>query len=70
MQFDRLQTAIDFCREAPTLDWLDLGVFSGNPRAKALYEKLGFVEVGRREDYFRIGGDSVADIMMTLNVTR
>ena len=64
-----MQTAIDFCREAPSLDWLDLGVFSGNPRAKALYDKLGFVEVGRRVDCFRIGGTSLDDIMMTLDVS-
>ena len=62
-------TLIDFARKAPTLDWIDLGVFSGNPRAQALYEKLGFVVVGRREDYFRIGADSVADILMTLSVS-
>jgi RimJ/RimL family protein N-acetyltransferase len=60
--------AIDFARAQPTLDWIDLGVFSGNPRAKALYDKLGFVEVGRREDCFRIGEESVTDIMMTLHV--
>lgn len=61
-------TAIDFCRGEPGLDWIDLGVFSGNPRARALYEKLGFVEVGRREDCYRIGAESVTDFQMTLNV--
>jgi ribosomal protein S18 acetylase RimI-like enzyme len=64
-----MNTAIDFARSIPLIDWVDLGVFSGNERAKGLYDRLGFQEVGRREDAFRIGEVSVTDILMALPVT-
>jgi RimJ/RimL family protein N-acetyltransferase len=48
------------------LAWIDLGVFSGNARARHLYRKLGFVEVGTVRDRFRVDGASIDDVSMTL----
>ncbi len=63
-----MQAALDWARARPTIDWVDLGVFAGNPRAEVLYARLGFELVGTRRDAFRIAGTSVDDIMMTLSV--
>lgn len=50
------------------LAWLDLGVFSENARAIALYRKLGFVEIGVVRDRFRVDGESIDDISMALEL--
>jgi len=62
-----LTQAIAWAR-AVGLAWLDLGVFSGNTPARALYRKLGFVELGTTVDAFRIDGQSVDDVAMTLRL--
>jgi len=46
--------------------WLDLGVFDGNAPALALYRKLGFIEVARKRDAFRVEGARLTDIAMVL----
>jgi len=58
-------TAIAWAREAG-VRWIDLGVMAGNDRAYALYRSLGFVEVGRVADRFRVGETSLTDIVMAL----
>lgn len=63
-----MQVAIDFARDAPTLDWLDLKVFAHNTPARALYRSLGFAEIGTVADRFRIGSASIDDVLMTLDV--
>lgn len=63
-----MQTAIDFVRQTPSIAWLDLRVFAHNQRALKLYRRLGFVELGIHRDRFRIAGDSIDDITMTLDV--
>lgn len=63
-----MQAAIDFARGEPGLDWIDLSVFSHNTPALKLYRDLGFVEQGRIEDKFRISGESITDILMTLKI--
>ncbi|MBT8208099.1 MAG: GNAT family N-acetyltransferase [Acidimicrobiia bacterium] len=65
-----LETAINFARGQPFLNWIDLGVFEGNDAAIALYEHHGFVETGRIVDRFRIGDRHVADISMSLDLRR
>jgi ribosomal protein S18 acetylase RimI-like enzyme len=65
---DLMQVGIDFARRQPMLDWLDLRVFSHNTRALALYRAMGFIEAGITTDLFRIGGDSIDDVLMTLDV--
>ncbi len=65
-----LHAAIAWARLQPSIDWIDLGVFSDNPGAQALYVRHGFQVIGRTPDRFRIDGQSVDDISMTLNVSQ
>jgi RimJ/RimL family protein N-acetyltransferase len=65
-----LETGIEWARGQPTIDWIDLGVFSDNPGAQALYARLGFEVLGRTPDRFRVDGQSLDNISMTLNVSR
>lgn len=59
---------------APTIEagWrygltrIELGVFAHNPRAKALYGKLGFVEEGTKRHHVRIDGVLHDEIMMAI----
>jgi RimJ/RimL family protein N-acetyltransferase len=64
-----LRAAIAWARNQPSVDWIDLGVFSDNPGAQALYVRHGFQVIGRTPDRFRIDGQSVDDTSMTLNVS-
>jgi RimJ/RimL family protein N-acetyltransferase len=63
-----LETGIEWARGQPTIDWIDLGVFSDNPGAQALYARHGFQVLGRISDRVRVDGQSLDDISMTLNV--
>lgn len=64
-----LETAIRWAQQQPSIAWVDLGVFSDNPGAQALYERQGFEVVGRTLDRFRVDGESLDEISMTLNVS-
>lgn len=63
-----MQTAIDFAKAAPSLEWVDLCVFGHNAPARALYRAMGFQEDGTIPDRFRIRDDIVDDVLMSLNV--
>ena len=63
-----MNQALDFARNSPSLHWVDLKVFAHNTRAIDLYTRLGFVEVGRVPDRFRIEGLAVDDVIMVLDV--
>ncbi len=63
-----MQTCIDWAREQPSIVWIDLGVFANNSGAVRLYKSLGFSEVGTTQDRFRVDGQSITDISMTLRV--
>ena len=63
-----MRTAIEWARAEPTLSWIDLGVFSRNRPARALYQRLGFVERGTTRDRFRVDGESIDDVEMSLAV--
>ncbi len=59
-----MQTAIDFAKKAG-YEYMELGVFSDNSRAKGMYKKLGFVESGCLPDAFRLdSGESIGEITM------
>jgi len=59
---------IAWCRNQPEVAWIDLGVFEDNDVARHLYQSLGFVEVGRVKDRFRVDGAFITDISMALSV--
>lgn len=63
-----METAVEFARDAGTLTWVDLRVFAHNAAARALYLDMGFSEVGTLVDRFRIEGQTVDDVIMTLKV--
>jgi len=66
-----VEVAVRWAREDAGLSWIDLGVFAGNERARRLYQRMGFVQQGAREDAFRIdAGVSVTDIQMALDLRR
>lgn len=56
--------AVAFCRERE-LSLLCLEVRVGNEEAISLYRRLGFVEVGRRKNYYENGDDA---ILMDLSI--
>jgi RimJ/RimL family protein N-acetyltransferase len=64
-----LETAVRWARTEAGLSFVDLGVFSGNAPARKLYERMGFVEIGLREDAFRLdAGPVIDDIQMALRL--
>ncbi len=63
-----LESAIEWARNQPNIDWIDLGLFSDNPGAQALYARRGFRAIGRTANRFRVDGQSLDEILMTLNV--
>jgi RimJ/RimL family protein N-acetyltransferase len=63
-----MRAAIDFAAAQPTLDWIELYVFGNNTRAQRLYQRMGFTEVGRVPDRFRIGAAVIDDIIMVLKL--
>ena len=63
-----LQHAIEWARREPSLHWLDLEFLGGNLGAERLYRQLGFQETGRAPDFFRIRGQEIENIQMTLRL--
>ena len=64
-----MATAIEFAAGAKSLGWIDLKVFAHNTPARSLYRELGFVEIAVVRDRFRIGGQSIDDVIMTLDLS-
>ncbi|WP_374583657.1 N-acetyltransferase family protein [Pseudoduganella sp.] len=50
------------------LAWVDLEVLQGNAPARALYRKMGFVQTGEIQDLFRIDGESLGYVFMSLQL--
>ena len=59
---------IAWCKNEPSISWIDLGVFSGNNNAKIVFEKVGFKKTGHIEDAWFIDGLSIRETLMTINV--
>ncbi len=56
-----LNKLIAWANDVPQLEKINLRVISNNPRAMALYRKLGFVEEGRRAREIKYSDGSYAD---------
>ncbi len=47
-----IRQIIDYCRQSPAIHRLELGVYTNNPRAIHVYEKLGFEHEGVEREAF------------------
>jgi RimJ/RimL family protein N-acetyltransferase len=64
-----IDALVRWSRDEANLAWIDLGVFSGNVRARKLYERMGFAMIGVREDAFHLeSGPVVDDVLMALRL--
>ncbi len=63
-----LEQLINFCRSNGVTKIMTLGVKAENESAIKLYNKFGFVEVGRHRDYFNIAGCFYDEILMDLHL--
>lgn len=62
-----VRTAADWAR-SQGLEWVDLEVLSGNLPARGLYRKCGFVQTGEIPDLFRIDGERLGYVFMSLQL--
>lgn len=60
--------AHDWARQQEGLEWIDLQVLSSNPSAQRLYLRMGFVICGERADLFRIDGQRLGELSMSLRL--
>jgi RimJ/RimL family protein N-acetyltransferase len=65
-----LDVALDWARAQPSLAWVDLDLLASNRAAATLYARAGFERIATTRDMFRIDGDSVDHITMTLRLSR
>jgi RimJ/RimL family protein N-acetyltransferase len=64
-----METALAWAHLERSLEWVDLRVFSGNGPARALYQSLGFAEIGTCRDAFRMDdGTHIDDIHMVFDL--
>jgi len=64
-----METAISFAVNESQLSWIDLRVFAHNTSGINLYRSMGFQETGRCIDQFRIEGETIEDVSMSLEVS-
>jgi GNAT superfamily N-acetyltransferase len=62
-----VEAAAGWAREQG-LEWIDLEVLAGNAPARTLYRKCGFVQTGEIPDLFRIDGESLGYVFMSLQL--
>ena len=65
-----MQSMIDFAKGTGELRTLALEVHAENSRAIALYQRFGFVEVGRHKGRINVRGDYFDEILMDLDLTQ
>ncbi len=65
-----MSAVIDFCRGNGVTEVIHLGVKEDNKVARRLYEKFGFVEVGRHKNFFKISDKYYDEILMDLHIQR
>jgi RimJ/RimL family protein N-acetyltransferase len=63
-----MDAALTWARDSGTIDWVELGVFSTNPRARRLYEGFGFTQIGYVPDRFRVDETVIDDVRMALRL--
>lgn len=61
-----IQTVITFAQENGQTEILHLGVKNDNVTAINLYKKMGFNEIGRYKNFFKIAGKYYDEILMNL----
>ena len=64
-----MQAMIDFAKSTGELRTLSLEVRDGNERARALYKRFGFRDVGRHKDRINIRGTYYDEILMDLDLS-
>ena len=64
-----MQSMIDFAKSTGFLRTLSLEVHEGNGRAISLYQRFGFVEVGRHKGKINVRGTYYDEILMDLDLT-
>lgn len=65
--YDALMTLLRFGFWEMNLRRVELSVLDGNVRAKALYERVGFEEVGRRPGHWYKHGSAIDDFVMSID---
>jgi ribosomal protein S18 acetylase RimI-like enzyme len=65
---DLLDAAIGWATSQESLTWLDAEIFGHNEPALQLHRKLGFTEVSRVTDMYRLDGMPVDDVRLTLRL--
>ena len=63
-----MNVALAWAEAEPEIAWIDLGVFSDNRAALRLYDRHNFAEWGRAEDAFRLEGESVTSLHLSLRL--
>ncbi len=63
-----MDAALAWARDSGTIAWVELGVFSTNPRARRLYEGFGFTQIGYVPDRFRVDETVIDDVRMALRL--
>lgn len=67
--YDALVTLLRFGFWEMKLRRVELSVLDGNVRAEALYERVGFIEAGRRPSHWYKRGAPIDDFVMTVERT-
>ena len=62
------EIVLTWAKNQNSLKWIDLNVFARNQKARKLYSKVGFYEVGRFQDFYDVKNHKIDNIRMTLEL--